>query len=82
MVIRKKIMFNWFKSEEKSLADRYFEARAKEEPTEEPERTYYSIGPSSKGRHRKSKADVDSSWSHDKFREVDNDIEHGSDSER
>ena len=43
-------MFNWFKSEEKSLADRYFEARAKEEPTEEPERTYYSIGPSSKGR--------------------------------
>ena len=46
-------MFNWFKKEEKSLADRFFEAqekREKEEPKVEPERTYLSIGPTSKNR--------------------------------
>ena len=46
-------MFNWFKKEEKSLADRFFEAqekREKEEPKEEPERTYLSIGPTRKNR--------------------------------
>ena len=53
MVIRKMILFDWWKKfygEGGELNTDKFEKLYKSEPVPEPERTYLSIGPTSKGR--------------------------------